>query len=343
MKITQLYTACVITYLMSLTSVFAAPNVGICSIRTRMDVPSGKIAFCTGDLKDSIYIRSGEPANLYILDIKDKTVHCVMDKKVISFSGWRTVNGESELWVSKNVYTIWPWPRFHYQLVSVKKIGDNIITKKIKSPEIVFAFTWSPNGEILAGKPKRDFTQPLFDSSTNYHSVGISFSEGRDAYIYLDSPVNAIRLFWKDDRTFYTQGVHGKTIMEFHVQNEKIIPGKVLEYEDRITLFGIFEGDLVYRRNGNLYIDDNMVYDSETAVKRVQVSPPYIFFVEDSNIVVVNITEKNIYKRNVENTDIFSIGLDPHADKAYWLSLPDKIYSWDFRQDEIEAIFRISE
>lgn len=341
MKKTKICISCIISYLMILSSICHASNIGICAYRIKMDVLSGKIAFCIGDLKESVYIRSGDLADVYILDTKDNSVHQIMKKKDVAFLSWRRINGNSELWVSIIEDTIWPWRRPLYQLIGIQKSNEKITTKVIKSPDIVFDFVWSPDGEILAGKPRRDFAPPLFDDSKNIHSVGISLNEGKNAFIYLESPLNTGRLFWKNERTFYTQDIHGKAVREFHVQHEQIIPGNVLEYEDMITLFGIFEGNLVYQRNGKLYIDDNMVYDSETDVKWVKVSSPYIFFVEDSSIVVVNVKEEKIYKRNVENTDIFSVGLEPHTGKAYWLSLPDAIYLWDFRQDEFEAIFRI--
>ncbi len=342
MKKTQLNIICFASWA-CLLNMCSASNPGICSIHIKMDGTNNRIAFCVGDLKQKSYLASGTPTDVFILEIEDKSVNQIISGKDVYSLGWRSLNGESELWVSVLEERFGLWTTFNL-IYFRKNIAGGYVTKTIKSPDLVSGLQWNPNGKILAGQPKRDYQPPLFNKSSNYFgSVGISFRNGKQARVYLESRVVAARLFWKNENSFYTEGIRGKKILEFLADSDEFTVTKTTDYGEKVALFGVYDGKPVYRLNGDVYIGDELVYDSDTSVGWVKVSKPYLSFVENSSIVIANIEEGGIIRKDVEQAEIVNIGLAPQAGKIYWLSDVEEICCWDFKkQNSIESIYEIS-
>jgi hypothetical protein len=279
--------------------------------------------------------------NVYIFDMTTKKPQKVIDNSDISWLAWQPCSNKYTLWISQMESYGWflSWPRYKLLQIDADKNKNWQIVRTNINPEIISTFYWNPNGDILVGKPRKDFT-PSEDSING--NIAVSWNEGQNAIYY--KGIQCLKIYWIDENTFITQDNNKKTIHKFLIGDHQLSSVQTFQYGKDATLFGVYDGKPVYRLKGNIYIEDKLFYNSEEGVDGVRVKKPYVYFKEKLSIIILNTESQNKLRITIPNDNIFLIGLDPDKGEVYWLSDRKEIYGWNYKneQSKIELYLKIA-
>ena len=302
-----------------------------------MDPQEQYIAFVAGPLDDNTHYPRRYESEVYVLDLSTRKTKQILEDKNVCSLCWRNNEGNSELWICIMEELFGFWPKFKISVLNFEKESSNIKSiKTVRNPDIISSFNWNPKGTILAGIPKQDFL-PVLD--LNY-SVAISFSNGKKARKYSKNNAIGAITFWATEDTFFAQDVDRTKIMEFCATKDELTLRDVRYLTEKLWLFGAMKKQPLYRKDGDIYLGDDLLYDSDGNTGWIRSSDPYIAFIENSTVFVIDAEGKDIARKKVEKSIVIDISAS--AKTVYLLFGYEKIQSWNFEKDgPIETLFDV--
>ncbi|MEJ5260885.1 MAG: hypothetical protein WHS88_11925 [Anaerohalosphaeraceae bacterium] len=202
---------------------------------------------------------------------------------------------------------------------------------------------WSPDGRILAGKPRQDYSVFGRNKKNCLGTVAVSFDDGKSAVLLTEPPVFALVLYWKNNSSFYIQPSDKRTLLELTIEQKKISISQSIQYDQERFLSGIYKDMAVLMSGGHVYIGEKMVYRSSSNIRWLQSSYPYLVFIDKMDLAVINPEEDIVIRHPLKTDKVSILGLMPEKGTVYWLQEREKIYRWNFQKDSVDCIFDLKE
>lgn len=198
--------------------------------------------------------------------------------------------------------------------------------------------SWSPDGKILAGK------WPSVPTSFHDSRLGISFDSG-NSVMSTDVPISS-KPIWISSNTLYTRGTtrasEDKRVYRVHIANKEVTVETVRYAKEKIRPVGCLKGKLLYQSDGGLYLDEQLLYQSEEGLKFVFSDQSHAAFQEHKNnaVVVIDSNGTEVHKRNMDKNH-FLIGFSVKRKEVYLLDLSDSksMLRYNFEEDSEPASF----
>jgi len=272
---------------------------------------------------------------LYIADLSDNIAKKVLEAEYILSLDWRA---ENELWVSVMQTRLGFRPS--YKLLCIRDNPPGKFTiKPLSWPALVDGLCWSPDGRILAGRPGQDYSVFRRNKKNYFGSVAVSFDGGKSAVPLTEPPVFASVLYWKNNHSFYIHPLDKKTLLEVTIDQKKISISQSIPYEQERFLSGIYKDTAVLMSGGDVYVGEKIIYHSNSNIRWLRSSYPYLAFIEKTDLVVINPEENSVLRHTLETDKVSILDLIPEKKTVYWLRDKEKVYCWNFQKDSVDCIF----
>jgi len=328
----------IVLLLISLHAKSEVNQFGIPALPISVDPIQQRMAFIVGP-RDGQSSPKTDSCQVYVLDLSNHRTEKILENESVFWFCWRNNGKNPELWISVQYEVLGFWPRYKLVVISFRDNTIDVESKKIvKNADIVGFLKWNQDGSILTGQPKKDYS--VFGGGVFKGRIAISLSDGKNSRVYSKNNVNPSALYWITENTFFVQDLDRTSIIEFCVTQNDLLLNDIPYTADKIVLCGVIKNLPVYRRDGDIYWGDDLFYDSNGKVGWIRVSDSYMAFIDNSAIVVVDTTGKEIARKRVEKSGL--IDISPLAKTVYFLSGIEKIQSWNFEKNSpIETLFDV--